>query len=103
MRGDAGTYDCGMSKRERGGAAPPVGIRRLWRYLMVFGGAALAGALAESPAWAGTVDLARRSVGFSIFRGIGLLCCLVVVGLVAIGVVIGLVVGRGRRRGPGDY
>jgi hypothetical protein len=75
---------------------------RLWRYLTVVGGAALAGALVESPAWAGSLDLARRSTGYGIFRGLGLLCCLIVLGLVAIGVVIGLMVGRGRRRGPGD-
>ncbi len=77
--------------------------KRLWRYLTVVGGAALAGALVESPAWAQGLIEARRSVGFSIFRGLGLLCCVIVLGLVAIGVVIGLMVGRGRRRrGSGD-
>jgi len=77
--------------------------KRLWRYLTVVGGAALAGALVERPAWAHGLIEARRSVGFSIFRGLGLLCCVIVLGLVAIGVVIGLLVGRGRRRrGPGD-
>ena len=40
----------------------------------------------------------------SIFRGLGLLCCVLVVLLVGIGVVIGALIGRGRRRrSPGDY
>jgi hypothetical protein len=79
--------------------------KRLWGYLTVAAGAALAGTLVESPAWAGGVEAARRGLGGSLFRGLGLLCCLVVVGLVAIGLVIGLLIGRGRRRrrGPGDY
>jgi hypothetical protein len=82
--------------------------KRLWRYLTVIGAAALAGALVESPAWAHGLVEARRSVGFSVFRGLGLLCCLVVVILVGIGVLIGALIGRGRRRrspgpGPGDY
>ena len=52
---------------------------------------------------AGIVE-ARRSIGFSIFRGLGLLCCVIVVILVGAGVLIGMLVGRGRRRrGPGDY
>ncbi len=72
--------------------------RRLWRYLSVIGGAALAGVLVESPAWAGSVEAARR--GFGIFRGLGLLCCLIVVGLVVLGVFIGMAVSR-RGRGPG--
>jgi len=75
--------------------------KRLWGYLMVVGGTALAGVLVESPAWAGGVVEARR--GFGIARGLGLICCLIVVGLVGLGVVIGLAVSRGRRgRGPGD-
>jgi len=77
--------------------------KRLWRYLIVVSGAALAGAVAESPAWAHGLVEARRSVGFGIFRGLGLLCCIVVVVLVGSGVLIGMLVGRGRRRrGPGD-
>ena len=78
--------------------------KRLWRYLTVVGGAALAGALVESPAWAHGLVEGRRSIGFSIFRGLGLLCCVIVVILVGAGVLIGMLVGRGRRRrGPGDY
>jgi hypothetical protein len=88
--GASAAYDGGMSKR-------------LWRYLMVVGGAALAGALAESPAWAHSLVEARRSAGFGIFRGLGLLCCIVIVVLVGIGVLIGMMVGRRRGRGPGDY
>jgi hypothetical protein len=75
--------------------------KRLWGYLMVISGTALAGVLVESPAWAGGMVEARR--GFGILRGAGLICCLVVVGLVALGVVIGLAFSRrGRNRGPGD-
>ena len=75
--------------------------KRLWGYLRVVGGTALAGVLVESPAWAGGVVEARR--GFGIARGLGLICCLVVVGLVGLGVVIGLAVSRrGRGRGSGD-
>jgi hypothetical protein len=75
--------------------------KRLWGYLTVIGGAALAGALVESPAWAGPLIEARRGIG--IFRGLGLICCLVVVGLVVLGVFIGMAVSRrGRRRGPDD-
>jgi hypothetical protein len=74
--------------------------KRLWGYLTVISGMALAGVLVESPAWAGGLVEARRGIG--IFRGLGLVCCLVVVGLVALGVVIGLAFSRrGRGRGPG--
>jgi hypothetical protein len=76
--------------------------KRLWGYVMVVSGTALAGVLVESPAWAGGLVEARRG-GFGILRGLGLICCLVVVGLVALGVVIGLAFSRrGRNRGPGD-
>ena len=77
---------------------------RLWRYLSVIAGGALAGSVVASPAWAAGLAQARR--GFSIGGTLGLLCCAVVVGLVAVGVVIGLMVSRGRRRGgppPGGY
>jgi hypothetical protein len=78
--------------------------KRLWSYLTVIGGAALAGALVESPAWAVGLGEARRGFGTGILRGAVLLCCLIVVGLVALGVVLGVTISRnrGRRRGPGD-
>jgi hypothetical protein len=71
---------------------------RLWRYLTVVAGGALVGALVAAPAWAAGLDTARR--GFGIGRTLGLFCCLVVVGLVVVGVLIGLMVSR-RRRGGG--
>ena len=93
----------GRDARDHRGRSAYDGVmtKRLWGYLMVISGTALAGVLVESAAWAGPMVEARR--GFGVLRGLGLLCCLVVVGLVALGVVIGLAFSRrGRGRGPGD-
>jgi hypothetical protein len=71
----------------------------MWRYLTVVAGGALAGSLLAVPAWAAGLGEARR--GYGIGSALGLFCCAVVVGLIAIGLVIGLLIGRGRRRrGP---
>jgi hypothetical protein len=75
--------------------------KRLWGYLSVICGVALAGTLVESPAWAEGLEAARSRGGFGLLRGIGLLCCLIVVALVVLGVGIGLAIGRRRRGGPG--
>ncbi|HEV7899564.1 MAG TPA: hypothetical protein VGP31_17160 [Planosporangium sp.] len=66
-------------------------------YLAAVVGTTLVGTLVASPAWAAGLAEARR--GFGIGRALGLVCCLVVVGLVAVGLVIGLMVGRRRRGG----
>jgi hypothetical protein len=73
---------------------------RLWRYLSVIAGGALAGSLVSAPAWAAGLGEARRGVGIG--GALGTICCLVVVVLVGIGLVIGLLIGRRRRRGPSD-
>jgi len=74
--------------------------KRLWGYLTVIAGSALAGALVASPAWAAEMVQARRGIGIG--GTLGLICCLFVVGLVGIGVFIGVAISRRRRRGPGD-
>jgi hypothetical protein len=71
----------------------------MWRYLTVIALGALAGSLVSAPAWAAGLGEARR--GFGVGSALGLVCCLVVAGLIAIGLVIGLTVGR-RRRGSGS-
>ena len=71
----------------------------MWRYLSVIAGGALAGSLVAAPAWAAGLYEARR--GFGAGNALVLVCCLVVAALIAIGVVIGLFVSRGRRRGGG--
>jgi hypothetical protein len=71
---------------------------RLRGYLAFVLGAGLSGALVASPAWAAGLEETRR--GFGIGRSLVLLCCLVVVGLVVVGVLIGLMISRSRRNRP---
>jgi hypothetical protein len=82
-------------------------MMRLWRCVTVVAGGALAGSLVADPAWAAGLEQSRRGTG--IVGTLLLVCCLMVAGLVAVGVVIGLLINR-RRGGrppaggpPADY
>ncbi|GIG58530.1 hypothetical protein Lfu02_29020 [Longispora fulva] len=59
-------------------------------------GGLFAGALVAGPAWADGLEESRRGMGA--IRGVGLVCCLVVVGLVVLGALIGISVTRKRRK-----
>jgi hypothetical protein len=65
---------------------------------MVIAGGALVGLMAADPAWAAGLGMTRRGLGIG--GTLGLICCLVVVGLIAVGVMIGMAVSRRRRGGP---
>jgi hypothetical protein len=71
---------------------------RLWRYLTVIAGGALVGSFVAGPAWAAGLGQDRRGLGIG--STLGLFCCLVVAGLVGIGLVIGLLINRRRGGGP---
>ncbi|WP_412540616.1 hypothetical protein R8Z50_33260 [Longispora sp. K20-0274] len=71
-----------MMRRVRSGAAALGGV--------------FVGALEAGPAWAAGLEEARRGRG--IVSSFGLICCLVVVGLIALGAVIGISATRKRRR-----
>jgi hypothetical protein len=64
----------------------------------VIAGGALVGSMAAGPAWAAGLGMTRRGLGIG--GTLGLICCLVVVGLIAVGVMIGVAVSRRRRGGP---
>jgi hypothetical protein len=65
---------------------------------MVIAGGVLVGLMATDPAWAAGLGTTRRGLGIG--GTLGLICCLAVVGLIAVGVVIGMAVSRRRRGGP---
>ncbi|MGY0231043.1 hypothetical protein [Longispora urticae] len=59
-------------------------------------GGVFVGALAAGPAWASDLEEARKGMGA--LRGVGLVCCLLVVLLVVAGVFIGVSISRKRRK-----